>query len=64
MSLLLIFYMLFLIFIRFSSAQLENMRFDFRPSVKLATTLLGYALLLSNKLISFSSDGQRQYDLL
>ena len=56
--------MLFLIFIRFSSAQLENMRFDFRPSVKLATTLLGYALLLSNKLISFSSDGQRQYDLL
>ena len=29
-----------------------------------ATNLLGYAVLLTNKLVSVSSDGQKQFDLV
>ena len=46
-----------------SSAQPLKVRFDFRPAVPTATNLIGYALLLANKDLSISSDGQRQFDL-
>ena len=49
---------------RKSSAQPIKVRFDFRPAVPAATNLIGYALLLTNKKISISSDGQRQFDLV
>ena len=48
----------------YSSAQTIKVRFDFRPAVPAATNLIGYALLLTNKLVSVSSDGQRQFDLV
>ena len=48
----------------YSSAQPMKTWFDFRPAVPAAATLFGYALLLTNKLASVSSDGQRQFDLL
>ena len=48
----------------FSSAQPIKVRLDFRPAVEVATILIGYALLLTNKILSFSSDGQRQFDLI
>ena len=48
----------------YSSPQPKKVRFDFRPPVPAATNLIGYALLLANKKISISSDGQRQFDLL
>ena len=48
----------------YSSAQPIKVRFDFRPAVPAATTLIGYALLLTIKKISFSSDDQRQFDLV
>ena len=48
----------------YSSAQAIKVRFDFRPAVPAATNLIGYALLLTNKLVSVSSDGQRQFDLV
>ena len=47
----------------FSAAQPINVRFDFRPAAAAATNLVGYALLLTNKLVSVISDGQRQSDL-
>ena len=46
-----------------SSAQPIKVGFDFRPAIPAATILFGYALLLTNKKISISSDGQRQFDL-
>ena len=48
----------------YSSAQPMKVRFDFRPAVPAATNLLGYAPLLTNKLVSVSNDGQRQFDLV
>ena len=48
----------------YSSAQPIKVGFDFRPTVPAATNLFGYALLLTNKLVSVSSDGQRQFDLV
>ena len=48
----------------FSSAQPIKVMFDFRPAVPAATNLIGYALLLTNKKISISSDGNRQFDLI
>ena len=46
------------------SAQLIKVRFDFRPAVPAATFLIGYALLSTNNIVSVSSDGQRQFDLI
>ena len=46
----------------YSSSQPIKVRFDFRPAILAATNLIGYALLLTNKLVSVSSDGQRQFD--
>ena len=48
----------------FSSAQNIRVRFDFRPVVPAATNLTGYAVLLTNKLVSVSSDGQKQFNLV
>ena len=48
----------------YNSAQPIKVGFDFRPTVSAATNLVGYALLLTNKLVSVSSDGQRQFDSL
>ena len=48
----------------FISAQPVKVRFVFRPAVPAATNLIGYALLLKNKLLLLSSDGQRQFDLV
>ena len=45
------------------SAKRIKVRFDFRAAVPAATNLIGYDLLLTNKLVSVSSDGQRQFDL-
>ena len=47
-----------------SSARTIQVRFDFRPAVPLATNLTGHALLLTNKLVSVSSDNQRQFELV
>ena len=47
---------------RFSSAQPIKVMFDFRQPVPTATNLIGYALLLTNKKLSISSDGQRNFD--
>ena len=46
------------------SAQPIKVRFDFRPAVPAATFLIGYALLSTNNIVSVSSDGQRQFDLI
>ena len=43
----------------YSSAQPIKVRFDLRPAVPAATNLIGYALLLTNSLVSVSSDGQK-----
>ena len=48
----------------YSSAQPIKVRFDFRPAVPLATNFIGYALLLTIKKISISSDGNRKLDLV
>ena len=48
----------------YSSAQPIKVKFDFRPAVPAATNLIGYALLSKKKLVSVSSDGQRQFDLV
>ena len=48
----------------FSSAQPIKVRFNFGPAVPAATNLIGYALLLTSKLVLLSSDGQRQFDLV
>ena len=48
----------------YSSAHPINVKFDFRPAVTAATKLIGCVLVLTNKLISVSSDGQKQYDLI
>ena len=48
----------------YSSARPINVRFDFRPAVPAATNLIGYVLLLTNKLVSVSIDGQRQWNLI
>ena len=48
----------------YSSAQTIKVRFDFRPAVPAAINLIGYALLLTNKKVSISIDGQRQFDLI
>ena len=49
---------------KYSSAQPNKVRFDFIPAVPATTNLIGYPLLLTNKLVSVSSDGQRQLDLV
>ena len=41
----------------YSSDQPKKARFDFRLTVPAATNLIGYALLLTKKKISISSDG-------
>ena len=41
----------------YSSAQPIKIKFVFRPAVPSAINLIGYALLLTNKKISISSDG-------
>ena len=38
--------------------------FDFRPAVQATTSLIGFALLPTNKLVSVRSDGQKQFDLV
>ena len=48
----------------FSSAQPIRVRFDFRPAVPAETILVGFALLLTNILVSANSAGQRQFDLV
>ena len=48
----------------YSSVQPIKERFDFRAAVPTATNLIGYALLLTNKLVSVSSDGQRKLGLI
>ena len=48
----------------YSSAQPVNEWSDFIPAVPAATNLIGYALLLTSKKISISSDGQCQVDLV
>ena len=47
-----------------SSAQPIKVKFDFRPAVPATTDLIGYAHLLSNKLLWVSSYGQRHFDLV
>ena len=47
----------------YSSAQPIKLGSNFRPVVPAATNLIRYALLLTNKLVSVSTDGQRQFDL-
>ena len=46
-----------------NSAQPIKVSFHFRPVVPAATNLIGYSLLLMNKLVSVSSDGPMQFDL-
>ena len=46
----------------FSSAHTIKVRFKFRPGVPAATILIEHALLLTNKIFSKSSDGQKQFD--
>ena len=48
----------------YSCAQPIQVRSDFRPTVLAVTNLVGYALLLTSKLVSVSSDGQKQFDLI
>ena len=47
----------------FSSAQPIEIRFDFRSPIEAAANLIGYAIFLTNKMISIISDRQRQFDL-
>ena len=42
----------------FSSAQPIKVMFDVRPAIPVATNLIGYALLLTNKKITIFSHGQ------
>ena len=46
----------------YSSAQPIKVSFYFRPAFPAATNLTSYALPLTHKLVSVSSDGQRQFD--
>ena len=46
----------------FENAQPIKVRFKFSENVP--ARIYGYALLLANKLISISSDGQRHFDLI
>ena len=48
----------------FSSAQPTKVGFDSRPAIPAGNNLIGYALLLTNKLVSLSSDGQKQFDMI
>ena len=48
----------------YRSAQSIKVKFDFRPAVLAATNLVGYALPLTIKLVSVSSDDQTQNDLV
>ena len=48
----------------YSSAQPIKVKFDFRPAVPAATSLVENALLSRNTLVSQSSDGQRQNYLI
>ena len=48
----------------YSSSQPIKVRFDFRPAVLAATNSIGCALPLTKKLVSVSSGGQRQFDLV
>ena len=48
----------------YSSAQPIKVRIDFRPTIPAATNLIGYALFLTNILLSVSSDRQKQIDLI
>ena len=48
----------------YSSAQPIRVKFDFRPAVPAATSLIENALLLRNNLVSKSSDGQKQNFLI
>ena len=41
-----------------------KVRFDFRPAIPAATNLIEYALLITNKFLSLSKDGLRQFDLV
>ena len=48
----------------YSSAQPFKVRIDFGPAIPAATNLIGYAFVFTNKLVSVSSDGQKQFDLI
>ena len=48
----------------YSSAQPIKVGFVFRPAIPAGNNLIGYALLLTNKLVSLSSDGQKQFDMI
>ena len=48
----------------YSSAQRLKVRFKFRPAFPAATSLIGFVLLLANELLSVSSVGQRQFELV
>ena len=48
----------------YRSAQPIKVRFEFRPANPVATNLIGYALLLTKNVVSKSSDGQRQFELI
>ena len=48
----------------YSSAQPTKVGFDSRPAIPAGNNLIGYALLLTNKLVSLSSDGQKQFDMI
>ena len=48
----------------FSFVEPIKVRFDFGPIFEAPTILIRYALLLPNKIISISSVGQRQFDLI
>ena len=48
----------------FVTAQPNKVWFDFSRAVPAATSLIRYALLLTNKLVSVSGDGQTHFDLV
>ena len=48
----------------YSSAQPIKVSLDFRPALPVARNLIGYALLLTNKIVSVGSVGQKQFDLI
>ena len=48
----------------YSSAEPIKVRSDFRPAVPAAANLIRFALLLTNKVVSVSSDDQREFDLV
>ena len=46
----------------FATLQPIKVKIEFSPTVDAATGLRGYAFLLTFKVISINSDGQRQFD--